>query len=137
MSYCEAFFKRTVFSAKCGSWYKSSLPGTSAEERKKGRVTALWPGSSLHAIKALEKVRFEDFEMGYAGENEFGWFGDGWTVAERRGDVEGLAYYLNGTKFTHEDLEAEEKILNREKEEMAEVGGEEVVKVQKGSVLGV
>lgn len=74
-SYCEAYFKRTVFSAECGSWYKSSPPGTSAEERKKGRVTTLWPGSSLHAVKVLEKAWFEDFEMEYVEENEFAWFG--------------------------------------------------------------
>ena len=64
-----------MFSAECGSWYKSSPPGTSAEERKKGRVTTLWPGSSLHAVKASEKAWFEDFEMEYVEENEFAWFG--------------------------------------------------------------
>jgi hypothetical protein len=136
--YCEAFFKRTVFSAECGSWYKSSPPGTSAEERKKGRVTALWPGSSVHAVKALEKVRFEDFDMEYVEENEFGWFGDGWTVAERTGDVEGLTYYLNGTKFMHEDLEGQGNAVNGEtKKETDDIVTDEVVQVQKGSVLSV
>ena len=141
--YCELYFKRTVFSAECGSWYKSSPPGTSPEERKKGRVTALWPGSSLHAVKALEKVRFEDFEMEYVEPNEFGWFGDGWTVAERIGDVEGLAYYLNRTNFTHEDRKGQEKAangaicVNGGKKEMEEIAQEEVVKVQKGSILSV
>jgi hypothetical protein len=70
-------------------------------------------------------------------ENEFGWFGDGWTVAERSGDVEGLAYYLNGTNFTHEDLEGQGKIVNGEKKEMDETATEGVVKVQKGSILSV
>lgn len=37
-------------------------------------------------------------------ENEFAWFGDGWTVAERMRDVEGLSWYLNETRFLHEDL---------------------------------
>ncbi len=105
-NYCDAYFKRTVFSAECGSWYKSSPPGTSPEERKKGRITALWPGSSVHAVRALERVRFEDFEITlYDKENEFGWFGDGWTVAERVRDVEGLSWYLNETRFLHDDLE--------------------------------
>ena len=135
-SYCEAYFKRTVFSAECGSWYKSSPPGTSAEEQKKGRVTALWPGSSLHAVKALEKVRFEDFEMEYVEENEFAWFGDGWTVAERTADMEGLTWYLNNTKFTHEDLEGQEKVVNGEKKEMEDSTREDAVKVQKGGILG-
>ena len=104
-NYCDAYFKRTVFSAECGSWYKSSPPGTSPEDRKKGRVTALWPGSSLHAVKSLEKVRWEDYVLKEVDGNPMGWFGDGWTVAERTGDVEGLSWYLNGTKFLAQDAE--------------------------------
>jgi len=114
-NYCDAFFKRTVFSAECGSWYKSSPPGTSPDDRKRGRVTALWPGSSIHAVKALERVRWDDFEMKTVDGNDFGWFGDGWAVAERTGDLEGLSWYLNDTKFTHEPLEEEEKINNDNK----------------------
>ena len=107
-NYCDAYFKRTVFSAECGSWYKSSPPGASPEERKKGRVTALWPGSSIHAVKTLEKVRWEDYVLKEADGNPFGWFGDGWTVAERTDDLEGLSWYLNGTKFLHKSLKDEE-----------------------------
>lgn len=104
-NYCDAYFKRTVFSADCGSWYKVAPPNATAEERKKGRIAALWPGSSVHVARALENVRFEDYEMTTVDGNAFGWFGDGWSVAERTGDVEGLSWYLNGTKFTHEPLE--------------------------------
>lgn len=109
-SYCDAFFKRTVFSAECGSWYKSSPPGTDPSQRGKGRVTALWPGSSIHAIKALERVRWEDYEMETVDGNEFGWFGDGWGVAEKEQDAEGLSWYLNGTRFLHEELEDPERV---------------------------
>ena len=104
-NYCDAFFQRTVFSAECGSWYKSSPPGATAEERKRGRVTALWPGSSVQAVRALQKVRFEDYDMTTVDDNEFGWFGDGWATAERTGDAEGLSWYLSNTKFLHEPLE--------------------------------
>lgn len=103
--YCDAFFKRTVFSAECGSWYKSAPPNATEEERKNGRVTALWPGSSIHAVKALEKVRFEDYEMTTVDDNEFGWIGDGWSAAERAGDAEGLSWYINKTTFIHQPLE--------------------------------
>jgi hypothetical protein len=106
--YADAYFKRTVFSAECGSWYKSSPPGTSKEDKKHGRISALWPGSSNHAVVALEKVRWEDYEIGYRDGNAFGWFGDGWTVAERTGDAEGLSWYLNGTRFVHKELKDEE-----------------------------
>ena len=102
--YCDAFFKRTVFSAECGSWYKTSPPGTDPALRGRGRVTALWPGSSIHAVKALARVRWEDFEMTTVDDNAFGWFGDGFGVAEREQDAEGLSWYLNGTRFLHEDL---------------------------------
>lgn len=107
-NYCDAYFKRTVFSAECGSWYKSSPPNATAEERKRGRVTALWPGSSIHAVKSLETPRWEDFEMDYVDGNEFGWFGDGWAVAEKVSDPEGLSWYLNGTRFLHERLDEEQ-----------------------------
>jgi hypothetical protein len=88
-------------------------------------------------VKALEKVRFEDFEMEYVEENEFAWFGDGWTVAERTGDMEGLTWYLNNTKFTHEDLEGQENVMNGEKKGMENITQEDAVKVQKGGILAV
>lgn len=146
-NYCDAYFKRTVFSAECGSWYKSSPPGASAEERKKGRVTALWPGSSLHGVKALERVRFEDFEMKLADENHFAWFGDGWTVAERTGDVEGMTYYLSGTNFLDSSASVNgaggstdekgraDQLQNGE--EAQKITQEEVSKVQPGAILSV
>ncbi|EHA18389.1 hypothetical protein ASPNIDRAFT_139537, partial [Aspergillus niger ATCC 1015] len=72
-NYAEKYFERTVYSSECNSWYKSPPPGaTTLQQRKKGRVTALWPGSSLHAIKALEHVRWEDFETTAYDGNEFG-----------------------------------------------------------------
>jgi len=103
-NFCDAFFKRTVFSAECGSWYKSAPPNATEEERKHGRVTALWPGSSIHAVHTFKKVRFEDYDMTTLDGNEFGWIGDGWAAAERANDPEGLSWYINKTAFIHEDL---------------------------------
>lgn len=102
--YCDAYFKRTVFSAECGSWYKSSPPNTSPEDRKNGRISALWPGSSIHSVKAFEKVRWEDYEMETADGNDFGWFGDGWSMPEKEQNTEGLSWYINGTRYLHEQL---------------------------------
>ncbi|KAF2999664.1 hypothetical protein E8E13_000900 [Curvularia kusanoi] len=98
-AYCDEYFKRTVYTADCLSWYKTSPPGSSIEQRKHGRVTALWPGSSVHATKALSCVRWEEFEVEYVDGNDFGWFGNGWTVADRTGDAEGLTGYLNDFQF--------------------------------------
>ncbi|KAH6643503.1 flavin-binding monooxygenase [Boeremia exigua] len=98
-AYCDEYFKRTVYTADCVSWYKTAPPGSSVEQRMRGRVTALWPGSSVHAMKALQFVHWEDFEMEYVDGNSFGWFGNGWTVADRSGDPEGLTSYLNDYQF--------------------------------------
>lgn len=100
-NFCEKYFERTVYSATCDSWYKSSPPGATKEECARGKVTALWPGSSLHAVKTLETVRWEDFETQPYDDNDFGWFGNGWTVAERNPteDMEPLTWYLNNTKI--------------------------------------
>ncbi|KAJ5531135.1 hypothetical protein N7527_004528 [Penicillium freii] len=73
--YCDQYFSRTVFSSKCRSWYKG---GT-----EDGRITALWPGSSLHSIKAFANPRWEDFDYEYVRDNATGWLGDGWTENEK------------------------------------------------------
>ncbi|KAL4863520.1 hypothetical protein BDV12DRAFT_206405 [Aspergillus spectabilis] len=102
--FCEKYFERTVYSAECASWYKSSPPGTTLEGRKKGRVTALWPGSSLHCLKAWRRVRWEDYELRPYDGNAFGWFGNGWTLDERRQEVDArtLTGYLARTEFLDE-----------------------------------
>ena len=107
--YCDAYFKRTVFSDKgCSSWYKSAPANITdpAERREKSRVSAIWPGSSAHAVETFKSgPRWEDFEYTYVDGNELGWLGDGWTVPEREVDAEGLSWYLNGMSFAHEALD--------------------------------
>ncbi|KAL4894975.1 hypothetical protein BDV59DRAFT_200232 [Aspergillus ambiguus] len=102
--FTEAYFERTVYSAECASWYKSSPPAASWEERKRGRVTALWPGSSLHAVRTLQQVRWEDFTITPYDGNAFGWFGNGWTLGEKSHAVndDAVSWYLNHTGFVDE-----------------------------------
>lgn len=76
-AYCEAFHKRTVFSEVCDSWYKTAPENATKEARKRGRVTAIWPGSSLHACKVFQTPRFEDYDFQFVDGNEFGWIGNG------------------------------------------------------------
>ncbi|EXJ73481.1 uncharacterized protein A1O5_03242 [Cladophialophora psammophila CBS 110553] len=85
VQYCDLYFQTTVFSLDCRSWYKG---GTSD-----GRVSALWPGSSLHAMQALAHPRWEDFLYDYENENACGWIGNGWTVKEKTKQVN--VDYLN------------------------------------------
>ncbi|KDQ31391.1 hypothetical protein PLEOSDRAFT_1036737 [Pleurotus ostreatus PC15] len=85
--YLEAWFPRTVFGQKCRSWYKVG--------KEEGRVVALWPGSCLHAVEALEKPRWEDYNyelLDKGVKNRFFYLGDGLTKNEkiRGGDSEYL-----------------------------------------------
>lgn len=98
-NFCDEYFKQTVYLSDCASWYKLD-----------GRVSVLWPGSSTHAIRTLSSVRWEDFEMEVCDEDDFGWFGDGTTTADRHvneSNVETLTWYLKGTKFLHNILDSE------------------------------
>ncbi|KAH9486428.1 Putative sterigmatocystin biosynthesis monooxygenase stcW [Psilocybe cubensis] len=67
----------TVFGTKCRSWYKAG--------KTEGRVVALWPGSPIHAARALAHPRWEDFNYEYLdpSQNRLHWLGDGNTVADR------------------------------------------------------
>lgn len=98
IEYCDAYFKGTVFSEECRSWYKHG--GT-------GKVVGLWPGSTLHCIEAMRSPRWEDFEyiyldelLGDAGEqktglskaNQMKWLGNGWC--DNQLQERDLAWYL-------------------------------------------
>ena len=97
--FCEEYFEDTVFSEDCSSWYKGG--------KKKGRVNALWPGSSLHAMQSMARPRWEDWEYIYVDGNPWSWFGDGWSRMDR--DLEmNKTYYLDyEPKMAHEDLPRE------------------------------
>ncbi|KAI0942198.1 hypothetical protein AcW1_002883 [Taiwanofungus camphoratus] len=86
--YLEQFFPKSVFSEKCRSWYKVG--------KEEGRVVGVYPGSSLHALRALEHPRWEDFkyELEDGVSNRMYWLGDGQTYNEKTmtGD---RAWYLN------------------------------------------
>ncbi|KAL4874686.1 flavin-binding monooxygenase [Aspergillus karnatakaensis] len=100
-NYAAKYFERTVYSSDCNSWYKSAPRGATLQQRKRGPITALWPGSSIHAIKALSYVRWEDFEITPYDGNEFGWFGNGWAAAENTPDIDpdAISWYLDRTSF--------------------------------------
>jgi hypothetical protein len=56
------------------------------QDHESGRVNAVWPGSSLHYIEAIEEVRYEDFVLKYEGEgrrgfNPWQYLGKGFTQA--------------------------------------------------------
>lgn len=91
-AFCDKHHQRTVYSEECSSWYKTD-----------GRVTGLWPGSSLHAVKALESPRWEDWEYTYHNDDETGWLGDGSVRADWDPDAD-KGYYLTSHELVTDDL---------------------------------
>ncbi|ETW86440.1 hypothetical protein HETIRDRAFT_58532 [Heterobasidion irregulare TC 32-1] len=77
----------TVYVDQCHSWYKNP----------DGTITGLWPGSCLHAVRALASPRWEDFNYeslpGDRTRNRFYWLGDGYTHNEKT--MTGDPWYLN------------------------------------------
>ena len=53
--YAEDYMKATVFSGECRSWYKSNS--------KSGRISVLWPGSTLHYLEAINEPRWDDWNV--------------------------------------------------------------------------
>ncbi|KAI0315332.1 FAD/NAD-binding domain-containing protein [Amylostereum chailletii] len=79
-------YMKTVFTDSCHSWYRSS----------DGVVVGIWPGTNLHAVRALAHPRWEDYNytpLDQSG-NALYWLGDGRTYNEKtlKGD---LAWYLD------------------------------------------
>ena len=66
-----------MYSDKCRSWYKLG--------KEEGRVVGLWPGSCLHAVRAFERPRWEDYNYEYLDgvHNRFHWLGDGSTYNDK------------------------------------------------------
>ncbi|KAF8075136.1 hypothetical protein FPV67DRAFT_1559695 [Lyophyllum atratum] len=67
------FMKGTVWEHDCRSWYKSNSSS--------GKVSALWPGSTLHYLEAIADPRYEDWNIRYKG-NRFAWLGNGFSQTE-------------------------------------------------------
>ncbi|KIV89327.1 hypothetical protein PV10_08903 [Exophiala mesophila] len=100
-SYCDKYFENTVYTAGCASWYTTKLKDPTGAGNGATKVTALWPGSSVHYLRAMESVRWEDYELENIDTSDFGWFGNGRTVGEVgvTQDAEALTWYLNQTNF--------------------------------------
>ncbi|KAG7428989.1 putative sterigmatocystin biosynthesis monooxygenase stcW [Fusarium oxysporum f. sp. raphani] len=60
----EKVMQDMVWTGTCRSWYKQ---GTN------GKVTGLWPGSSLHYIQVLAEDRWEDYEWTHESERYSYW----------------------------------------------------------------
>ncbi|OIW29099.1 FAD/NAD(P)-binding domain-containing protein [Coniochaeta ligniaria NRRL 30616] len=105
----DEYFKRTVFSDECSSWYRGG--------RRSGRIVALWPGSTPHCLEALRAPRWEDYdyelvvdEAGSAS-NALRWMGNGWSQTQVDGDA---SWYLDeGAVDVPEEGRPEDAAVNR------------------------
>ena len=61
-------------------------------------------------MTALARPRWEDFDYELHNDNPMGWFGDGWTVAERTGDAQGMSWYIDESRMLHLGVEEEDKL---------------------------
>lgn len=64
-----------VWNENCRSWYKTG-PGP-------GKVTALWPGSTLHFLQAIKQPRYEDWKFAYPTDR-YQYLGNKLSTAEKR-----------------------------------------------------
>ncbi|KAH6677855.1 hypothetical protein F5X68DRAFT_245606 [Plectosphaerella plurivora] len=85
--YVQEVHKDLVWQGSCQSWYK---------DRETGRITAVWPGSSIHFMEMIETPRWEDYEMSYTNTNPFWFMGNG--ISQRETKKEDLTFYLGETK---------------------------------------
>ncbi|KAF5700787.1 monooxygenase [Fusarium globosum] len=87
--YIGEYFKKTVYMDDCKSWYK--IGGGHGD-----KISALWPGSVMHALEALRAPRWEDFEFEEMHDNRLRWLGNGWSMCvmeeEEQGDP---SWYVN------------------------------------------
>ncbi|KAI9786495.1 MAG: hypothetical protein M1839_006955 [Geoglossum umbratile] len=68
----------SVFAAPCRSWYKNHTAD--------GPIAALWPGSTLHYIEALQEVRYDDWvftRRSEEGPGRWCWLGNGYSRTEK------------------------------------------------------
>ncbi|USW52058.1 Putative flavin monooxygenase, FAD/NAD(P)-binding domain superfamily [Septoria linicola] len=77
LAHADQYFQKTIFTYKCRSWFKRNV--------EDGDITGLWPGSSVHAQRALANPRFEEFH--YVQDlstvrNKLSWLGNGLTTAQ-------------------------------------------------------
>jgi hypothetical protein len=100
----DMFMARTVWNDPCRSWYKAAGPD--------GKVTALWPGSTLHYMEAMEEVRLDDWNIKYEG-NRFAYLGNGYSQTEIDTTADWGYYIREKDDGAPLSLDGRRKIMNK------------------------
>ncbi|EEU35498.1 uncharacterized protein NECHADRAFT_98200 [Fusarium vanettenii 77-13-4] len=87
--YIGEYFKKTVYMDDCKSWYKTG--GGHGD-----KISALWPGSLLHAMETFRAPRWEDFDFEELHQNRLRWLGNGWSMCVMEDEEQGdPSWYIN------------------------------------------
>ncbi|GAB1211188.1 hypothetical protein ATERTT37_000300 [Aspergillus terreus] len=79
VEHAQTWMKGAVWSGNCPSWYKIQ------KGRHAGRCDAVWPGITLHFVRALAAPRWEDYDIRYDSRedgspgNRFAYLGRGFV----------------------------------------------------------
>ncbi|KAK1765315.1 hypothetical protein QBC33DRAFT_455591 [Phialemonium atrogriseum] len=79
--YAQNVHQDLVWTGQCNSWYK---------DKASGRVTAVWPGSSIHYMEMTRSPRWEDYDIEYVHPNPFMFMGNG--ISQREAKNEDLTF---------------------------------------------
>lgn len=82
MVHKDRFFKTTVWDDNCSTWYKIG-----------DKVTAVWVGSTVHYLRAVENPRWEDWDFTYITGNRWSYLGNGYGPEDSDKDAD-LSWYV-------------------------------------------
>lgn len=106
---------------ECRSWYKNNSVS--------GKVTALWPGSTLHYLEAMSDVRADDWNLDY-NTNRFSWLGNGFSQTEVDRTADWAYYVRESDDSLFLSTEKKLKVINKSGSRSGKGGINLMVKTQ-------
>ncbi|KAF4499330.1 hypothetical protein FAGAP_4486 [Fusarium agapanthi] len=96
IQYTDEYFKGTVYTDECSSWYRAGRLGS--------RIVALWPWPSVQCLEVLRSPRWEDYKLESVDPtgNLPRWMGNGWSQVLTEGDP---SWFLDPDEGKPEDSE--------------------------------
>ncbi|KAL5319214.1 hypothetical protein ACEPPN_012263 [Leptodophora sp. 'Broadleaf-Isolate-01'] len=121
IAFKDKFMEKTVWHEECRSWYKNNSVS--------GKVTALWPGSTLHYLEAMSDVRADDWNLDY-NTNRFSWLGNGFSQTEVDRTADWAYYVRESDDSLFLSTEKKLKVINKSGSRSGKGGINLMVKTQ-------
>lgn len=112
--YKNKFMEKMVWSQDCRSWYKNNSVT--------GKVTVIWPGSTLQYLEAMAEPRYDDWDIQYTG-NRFAFLGNGYSQTEMDTTADWAYYLRNQDDSPFQSRGKRRKAMTRKKFDDAEING--------------